>query len=159
MFCGIDYGVGFRAGKPAVFGGFFGEKVVGFLVVFLAVFFTQKLFSTFFQPACKYRKKRDTIEPCQARCEAGTNRRKKMDVLQAMDYIKYVAGIKPADMSKCMFRFVRSAARKASRANTGMPEIQVFLYPQAEPVGMTPAQIRFAASIIDPYLNPVAFGL
>ena len=43
VFCGIDYGVGFRAGKPAVFGGFFGEKVVGFLVVFLAVFFRQKL--------------------------------------------------------------------------------------------------------------------
>lgn len=61
MFCGIDYGVGFRAGKPAVFGGFFGEKVVGFLVVFLAVFFTQKLFSTFFQPERKYRKKRDKI--------------------------------------------------------------------------------------------------
>ena len=52
-----------------------------------------------------------------------------MEKSQAIGYLESVSGINPKDMSKAMFRFVRSAARCAQSVYPGMagyydPEIE-----------------------------------
>lgn len=43
-----------------------------------------------------------------------------MDISQAIDYLEAVADIAPSEMSRGMFKLVRSAARRANSAYPGM---------------------------------------
>jgi len=95
-----------------------------------------------------------------------------MKVAQAVSYLESVNAIDPRDMSKCMFKLVRAAAR---RAHAEYPGMAGYYDPEVPCVRAEPWKYRFApayytqtlpqsaklfamitARIPDPWANPLS---